>query len=229
MIENHLLSISHQLDRLYEKYKNMIENHLLSISHQLDRLYEKYENMIENHLLSISHQLDRLYEKYENFILLGDFNAEVTEDAMEIFCDTHNLKNLVKEPTCFKSVNNPSCIDLILTNRASSFQNTNVLETGLSDFHKLAVTVMKIFFRKQKPKIINSRNYKNFRSEIFRKDLQIALNWYNINVLECSDFESIFIDTLNKHAPLKQRYIRANNSPFMNSAICKAIMFRSQK
>ena len=60
--------------------------------------------MIESHLLSISRQLDKLYEKYENFILLGDFNAEVTEDAMEIFCDTHNLKNLVKEPTCFKSV-----------------------------------------------------------------------------------------------------------------------------
>ena len=164
--------------------------------------------MFENHLLSESRQLDKLYEKYEHFILLGDFNAEMTEDAMEIFCDTHNLKNLVKEPTCFKSVNNPSCIDLILTNRASSFQNTNVLETGLSDFHKLAVT---------KPKIINYRNYKNFTSEIFRKDLQIALNRYNINVLECSDFDSIFMDTLNKHTPLKQRYIRANNSPLMNS------------
>ena len=124
--------------------------------------------------------------------------------------------------------NNPSCIDLILTNRASSFQNTNVLETGLSYFHKLAVTVMEIYFRKQKPKIINYRNYKNFTSEIFRKDLQIALNRYNIKVLECSDFESIFMDTLNKHAPLKQRYIRANNSPFMNSAICKAIMVRSR-
>ena len=59
---------------------------------------------------------------------------------MEIFCDTHNLKNLMKELTCFKSVNNPCCIDLILTNRASSFQNTNVVETGLSNFHKLAVT-----------------------------------------------------------------------------------------
>ena len=47
-------------------------------------------------------------------------------------------------------------------------------------------------------------------------------------MLECSDFESIFMDTLNKHAPLKQRYIRANNSPFMNSAICKAIMVRSR-
>ena len=33
--------------------------------------------------------------------------------------------------------------------------------------------------------------------------------------------------TLNKHAPLKTRYVRANNSPFMNNDIYKAIMVRS--
>ena len=73
--------------------------------------------------------MDKLYEKYENFILLRDFNdwghnvninAEMTADAMQIFCDTYNIKSLVKEPTCFKNVINPSCIDLILTNGFSS-------------------------------------------------------------------------------------------------------------
>ena len=34
--------------------------------------------------------------------------------------------------------------------------------------------------------------------------------------------------TLNKHAPLKTRYGRANNSPFMNNDIYKAIMVRSR-
>ena len=34
--------------------------------------------------------------------------------------------------------------------------------------------------------------------------------------------------TLNKHAPLKTRYVRANNSPFMNNDIYKAIMVRSR-
>ena len=36
------------------------------------------------------------------------------------------------------------------------------------------------------------------------------------------------METLNKHAPLKKRYIRANNSPFMNEDLCKAIMVRSR-
>ena len=44
--------------------------------------------MIVNHLECIGKQLNTLSEKYENFILLGDFNAEMSEDAMQIFCNT---------------------------------------------------------------------------------------------------------------------------------------------
>ena len=66
--------------------------------------------------------------------MIGDFNSEIDEDAMSIFCTTYNLKNLVKEPTCFKNVENPSCIDLILTNKPLYFQSTKVIESGLSDY-----------------------------------------------------------------------------------------------
>ena len=33
-----------------------------------------------------------------------------------------------------------SCIDLIWTNKAQSFQTTYVIETGLSDFHRMTTT-----------------------------------------------------------------------------------------
>ena len=99
--------------------------------------------MLRNHLNTISRKLNELCLKYENFILIGDFNSEMTEESMQIFCDTYNLKSLVKEPICFKNVEKPSCIDLILTNTIKSFQNICVLETGLSDFHKLNSTTIK--------------------------------------------------------------------------------------
>ena len=73
--------------------------------------------MIQNHLNNIGKQLNDLRLKYDNFILIGDFNSEMHVDAMEVFCTTYNFKNLVKEPTCFKNADNPSCIDLILTNK----------------------------------------------------------------------------------------------------------------
>ena len=62
-------------------------------------------------------------------------------------------------------------IDLIVTNRPRSFCNSDSLETGLSDFHKLIVTVLKTFFKKQSSKIISYRNHKNFSNDLFRTDL----------------------------------------------------------
>ena len=71
----------------------------------------------------------------------------------------HNLKTLIKRKSCFKSPENPTCIDLILTNSPRSFQNSSVFETGLSDFHKLTITVLKQYFPKLKPKVANYRDY----------------------------------------------------------------------
>ena len=51
-------------------------------------------------------------------------------------------------PRCFKNPEKPSWIDLILTNCPRSFQNSCTIETGLSDFHKLVVTVMKTTYKK---------------------------------------------------------------------------------
>ena len=128
--------------------------------------YNPHKDMIRSHLSSIGNKLNELCVKYENFILIGDFNSEMHEDAMDVFCATYNLKNLVKEPTCFKSADNPSCIDLILTNKPLYFQMTTVIETGISDFHKLTITTLKSSFIKQQPKIFNYRNFKCFNNEM---------------------------------------------------------------
>ena len=130
--------------------------------------------------------------------------------------------------TCFKNIDNPSCIDLILTNKPLYFQKTTVIETGISDFHKLTLTTMKSSFQKQEPIVFNYRNYKRFNNEIFRNELLCELSKKGFQAISCKDFEFLFITTLNKHAPMKMKYIRANNSPFMNKDLSKAIMVRSR-
>ena len=60
---------------------------------------------------------------------------------MKAFCDYYNLISLIKQPTCYKNPNNPTCIDLILSNTSRNFQSTCVIETGLSDFHLMTLTV----------------------------------------------------------------------------------------
>ena len=188
--------------------------------------YNPHKSMIEIHLNSISKQLDVLYKRYEIFLKIGDLNSEISEEALCEFCCVYGLKNLVKSPTCFKNIDHPSCIDLILTNKSGSFQNTLVIETGLSDFDQLTVTVMKMNFQKQVPKILYYRNMKHFDNEIFRNDFYQELSKYDALNIECIHFEEIFLKTFNVHAPLKKRFLRANNSPFMNKQLCEAIMER---
>ena len=76
-----------------------------------------------------------------------------TKKNMSNFLNTYHLKNIVKQKTCFKNPDRPSRIDLILTNSSRSFQDTCTVEAGLSDFHKLVATVLKLYFPKQKPNI----------------------------------------------------------------------------
>ena len=64
-------------------------------------------------------------------MFLGDLNVKSSDPLLNDFCNVYNFFSLVKEPTCFKNVYNPSCIDLFLTNRPRSFQNTLTIETGI--------------------------------------------------------------------------------------------------
>ena len=87
---------------------------------------------------------------------------------------------------------------------------------------------MKSIFQKLGPKILNYRNYKRFNNELFQNDLMFEISKIGLNSRCCQQFENIFMLTLNKHAPSKTRYVMANNSPFMNNNIYKAIMVRSR-
>ena len=50
----------------------------------------------------------------------------------------------------------------------------------------------------------------------------------NLNNAELSEFTEIFLSILDKHAPRKQKFIRANNSNFVTKSLRKAIMKRSK-
>ena len=94
-----------------------------------------------------------VYSNYDKFLLAGDFNVEEEENCLRDFLFHYNAKNLVKENTFFRSIDNPRCIDLFLTNSYRNVQNTTTLATGLSNFHKMAITVLKTTFPKAKPKV----------------------------------------------------------------------------
>ena len=73
---------------------------------------------------------------------MGDFNVEPNDVTMEIFCQIYGCKNIAKDKKRFKNPINPTCIDLIITNRPKHFQESEVIETGLSYFNKMSLRVM---------------------------------------------------------------------------------------
>ena len=92
----------------------------------------------------------------------------------------------------------------------------------------MVVTVMKTHYKKQKAKTIQYRNYKHFHEQSFNFELNSELLKIDINNAELKEFNEIFLKVLDKHAPRKQKYIRANNSNYITKALRKEIMHRSR-
>ena len=119
--------------------------------------YNRHKNNFSKHIGILSKNIDLHSSQYESNIIIGDFIVGVSDPHMNDFCDAYNLISLIKEPTCYKNSSNPSNIDLILTNSPRSFQSSCVVDTGLPDFHKMVVTIMK-----QPYKIRTYKNYNKF-------------------------------------------------------------------
>ena len=137
----------------------------------------------------------------------------------------HELCNLVKEKTCFKNKQNPSCIDLLLTNNVHAFQQTTAICTDFSGCHKLVLTVLKTAVPKDQRKEITYRDYKQFDSSKFKKELKNVLTKENID--SCTKFDEQFLKVLNIHAPLKRKLLRANHAPNISKTLRKATKRRS--
>ena len=120
---------------------------------------------------------------------------------------------------------NPSCIDLFITNRPLSFQNTIAVSNGLSDFHKMVITVMKMSFKKHSPIERHYRDYKYFYRTKFKNNLNEKLSK---GISNYESFETNFIEVLSKHALLRKKFLRANHALYITKTLRKAIMRRSQ-
>ena len=118
----------------------------------------------------------------------------------------------------------------MLTNKTCSFQTKCVIETGLSDFHRMTISVLKMHFWKFPPKVIIYRNFKKFDNERFMNYLLYTLNGERIDYSNKNPdkFFEICNTVINTHAPKTKKYICGNNKPFMTKTFSKAIMQRTR-
>ena len=120
----------------------------------------------------------------------------MTNSYLEEFFTSYNLKNFIKQPTSFKYLQNPTSINHILKNHPKSFHQSGVFETGLSDFHKLTLTVLEVFHAKHKPKTIQYRDFNNFDNVSLKADLLQELSIQNVHSGDFEKFKYIFSKVL---------------------------------
>ena len=168
---------------------------------------------------------------------MGDLNIDISDkrkdnnNFLPDLCNTFSLQNIITEKTCHKS-NVGTSIDIMLTNRPTSFHKTSIFETGTSDHHKLIISFFRSYFTRIPSKTIEYRKHKTFDKSKFLHDLDQELlkgAIYQNNEEMCSIFTRIFQNVLNKHAPLKQKKVRGNHAPFMTKDLSKAIINKSKQ
>ena len=175
--------------------------HLASLTNTSLKILEKCKNKYSKHcdsLLVIS-----MLEPY-----LSQFHYD---------CDA---KNIFKENTCFKNALSPSCIDVFLTNNPFNFPNIVAVSNRFPNFHKMVIIVMKMLFKEDCLIERHYRDYKYFDQTRFENNLNetflIVISNYEL-------FETTFIEVLNKHTPLRKKYLRANHAPYITKTLMKVI------
>ncbi len=168
--------------------------------------------------------LDKALISSENVILLGDINIDLSDKKFSSdysdLLNCFNMSNVIKDKTCFKNSDKPTLIDHMCTNKPRSVKSSGVIDTGLSDFHRLTYLVLKSFKPKPLRHTLVYRSYKNTKPSEFVK----ALDRCPFHVADIFDdvddkfyvFNQLFSDVVNTLYPLRERQVKYKPPPYMN-------------
>lgn len=178
---------------------------------------------------ALDHMCKLCQVKGNAIYVLGDINVDFLKDVnpLKDTLDIYNLVNKVKGPTCYKNPNNPSSVDVFLSNQPKKVLDCINECIGVSDHHNIIVAATRMHAPKQSAKQITYRSYKNFNEEAYIKDLECT----PFHVGEIFDdvedqlwyHNKLLIEVMDKHAPQKKRMTKSRQLACMNGELRKAI------
>ena len=194
----------------------------------------KYEHETLNTLETL---LKTIENENKEIMLIEDINCNDLNiddknkviDHLRSVYRQFQMKQLIKFPTR-STLTSQSLIDHLASNKPRYIIDSGVFTTGFSD-RDLIYDVRKVSSRiNREPKIIKSRQLKNYDPTKFRKELQpvdwesiIELNDLNTMSLE---WEKEFIRVLDKHAPIRQRKVRNSYAPYIDKELKHKMFMR---
>ncbi|XP_072047173.1 uncharacterized protein [Amphiura filiformis] len=187
------------------------------------------------------YQVESILEQVEYegkyVLLIGDVNCDLL--AADPHCYTKKMKEVAENFHLKQVITKPTrvtktLVDHMYTSCPNNVSECGVILTSMSD-HFCVYTIMgkENKVKSQNHKYSVNRKYKNFDENKFRLDIANT-NWCNItnqsNIDDAvSNFENVFLEIANKHAPLKRKRIRqTNSSPWLTDDILAAMRERDQ-
>ncbi len=165
-------------------------------------------------------------------IVLGDINCDYLKTnvngKLKRIINSHGFKQLVTSPTQITDQSR-SLIDIIATTAPVNIIKISTILSGLSD-HDMVGCIQKINNAKYNPRVIKSRNYKNYSCDIINSALE-GLSWHE--VYDCDDpnnawykLKVILSGILDNYAPFTTKRIRGKPCPWLNETLKSEMKYR---
>lgn len=170
--------------------------------------------------------------------LIGDLNCNVAASSPDSnttrlleLCSLYQYTQLIRQHTRI-TYNSSTTIDLFITNEPLKYSVSGVCHLGISD-HSLIYSLRKLYVPKNRPIIVESRQFKKFNSKAFREDLRRASAHMDITTYddpneawEC--WKKSFLEISDKYAPIRRRKIRKRYAPWLTPDL-KRLMFERDR
>ena len=163
-----------------------------------------------------------IFDKFESYLLkldeedkesmiVGDTNCNLlpqtsdrNAELLKFITETYQYIQLIDQPTRITTTTR-TLIDHIFTNKPDIIRNHGVLHVGISE-HSLIYAIYKHNTPKTDPKVIESRQFKNFDSDAFIEDIK-ETPFHLASLLDDPNemwevWKSLFLEIANKHAPI---------------------------
>ena len=172
--------------------------------------------------------------------VLGDLNCDMLKTDKDSNTPTKKIKSLyelyqlsqlIDEATRI-TMTTSSLIDHIVTNTPEKISDSGVIHTGISD-HSLVFAIRKISVIRKQENTVEIRNMKNFDEEKFVAEL-LKQHWEYVYFFAEDPnamwemWKKLFLEVLDKHAPLQHKKIRSKKVSWITSDIKKLIFARDK-
>ena len=183
-----------------------------------------------SHLITaLEYVSEKCLHEGTSLYIIGDLNVNVLKhpNLLDDVLDILSLTNVVREPTCFKNVDNPTLIDLILTNTPRRLTTVLNVPLGISDFHNFICVATRMCKPTKAIRQITYRSYKRFNETAYLHDLNCAPLHVSQIFTDVDDqywfFNTLLKQIMDQHAPIKHKTVKTKQLPYMNNTLRKAI------